>query len=116
MVDVWVIGLPRESLKHASIQYNGMEYVHTFRVKMPVFTNRISASDSSEICSVASGGDILSCVSIVSNRGPQLCAEWQRCRAHSCTLKTRNNEIWPDLIVIVRGNITGASPHSAYLG
>ena len=69
MVDVWVINLPREALKHASIQYNGMEYVPTFRVKMPVFTLRILASDPSETCSVASGGDMISYMSIDFNCG-----------------------------------------------
>ena len=59
MVDVWVINLPREALKHASTQYNGMEKVPTFRVKMPVFTHRILASDPSETCSVASVREIL---------------------------------------------------------
>jgi hypothetical protein len=70
MVDVWVINSPREALKHASIQYNGMEKVPTFRVKMPVFTLRIPASYPSETCSVASGGDILSYMIIAINNGP----------------------------------------------
>jgi hypothetical protein len=36
MVDVWVINSPREALQHASIQYNGVEEVTTFCVKMSV--------------------------------------------------------------------------------
>jgi hypothetical protein len=36
MVDVWVINSPREALQHGSIQYNGVEEVPTFRVKMSV--------------------------------------------------------------------------------
>jgi hypothetical protein len=70
MVDVWVINTLREASKRASIQYNGMEKVPTFRVKMPVFTLRILDSDSSETCSVASGGDMLSYMSIDFNCGP----------------------------------------------